>query len=104
MVRRVIQPGVGPLLPKAVDAALPAVRVDGTAYVVDLGRRQFRDTFNVNGRIDFDSVEGQRLCAATGVVTCLRCGMSVIVPMSDEDDEWRCMRCGRTVGGPFPNH
>ena len=85
--------------------ALPIVRMNGTAYMVDLGQRQFRDTFNLQGWIDFDSVKGERLRSLIGVVTCLRCGMSVIVSMTPgNDDRLRCMRCSDVVAGPFPNH
>ena len=78
---------------------LPTVRLQGTAYFVDLARRQFRDTMNIQQHIDFDSAKGVALCRQAGVVTCLRCGMSAIVATSRREDDLRCMRCRTVVCG-----
>ena len=74
---------------------LPVVSLGGTAYLVDLGQRQFRETMNPSSYVDFDTVKGEQLCRQAGVVTCLRCGMSVIAAPVEE---LRCMRCGGPVG------
>jgi len=73
---------------------LPVVRLGGMAYFVDLSLRQFRETMNPRNYVDFDSVKGEELCAQAGVVTCLSCGMSVIVPASLREERLRCVRCG----------
>ena len=84
---------------------LPTVRLNSKAYVIDLALRQFRDTFNPQSRIDFDSVKGQQLCQQASVITCLQCGMSVIVAADLEDDDFRCMKCGTRINvGPFPEN
>ena len=81
----------------------PMIEQNGTRYVIDLGLRQFRDTFSPQNHIDFDSVHGQQLCQQASVISCLQCGMSVIVAASLEGDEFRCMKCGTKINvGPFP--
>lgn len=77
---------------------IPNVLLDGTAYFVDLGQRQFRETMNPASYVDFDSVKGQQFCREVGVVTCLGCGMSVIAPTVENLDDTRCMRCSRMTG------
>ena len=37
---------------------LPEVRLDGGTFVVDLRLRQFRQTMNPGGYVDFESVKG----------------------------------------------
>jgi len=64
---------------KNASLVLPIVRVNGTGYYVDLEHRLFRDTMNPSRYIDFDSAAGRHLSRQAGVVTCLRCGASVIV-------------------------
>ena len=54
--------------------SLPVARLNGTAYFVDLRLRQFRETMNPGNYVDFDSVEGRKMCEQAGVVTCLGCG------------------------------
>jgi hypothetical protein len=78
--------------------ALPVVRLRGNAYFVDLEQRQFRETMNPRSFEDFDSVRGQRFCKDAGVVTCLGCGMSVIVSTVKDLDEARCIKCSRLIG------
>ena len=80
-------------------AVLPVVRLEGTAYFIDLSQRQFRETMNQGDYVDFDSVKGKRLCEEAGVVTCLRCGASVIVAASLLELQLRCVRCGAAVNG-----
>ena len=75
---------------------LPTVRLDHGIYVIDLQLRQFRDTMVPSKRVDFDSVQGRQMCRQTGVVTCLSCGMSVILSVSS-DDALSCTRCGRQL-------
>ena len=47
---------------------LPVVRLENTAYFIDLSLRHFRETMNPRNYVDFDSVKGERLwsraCAA----------------------------------------
>jgi hypothetical protein len=81
----------------ACPRCLPVVMLDGTAWFVDLRLRQFRETTNPHNYVDFDTVKGQRFCQQAGVVTCLRCGTSVIVSGSVLDEDLRCVRCGRVV-------
>ena len=82
---------------------LPTVRLNSKAYVIDLALRQFRDTFNPQKHIDFDSVWGQQLCQQASVISCLQCGMSVITAADLQDDELRCMKCGTRINvGPLP--
>ena len=76
---------------------LPVVRLDGTAWFIDLRLRQFRETMNPHNYVDFDTVKGRQLCRQAAVVTCLRCGMSVIVPGTIPDDGLRCARCGDVI-------
>ena len=76
---------------------LPVLQVKSTGYYVDLGNRQFRETMNPENRVEFDSVNGEELCRQAGVVTCLGCGMSVIIAGGEEGDGLHCMRCGRGV-------
>ena len=84
---------------------LPTVRLNSKAYVIDLAQRQFRDTFNPQKHIDFDSVQGQQLCQQASVISCLQCGMSVIMAASLEGDEFRCMKCGTRINvGPLPEN
>ena len=77
---------------------MPVIRLAGTAYFIDLSHRHFKETMNPGIRVDFDSVEGQRLCRQAGVVTCLNCGTSAIVAASVLDNELSCLRCKRTLG------
>ncbi|MBN1346702.1 MAG: hypothetical protein JXQ73_28685 [Phycisphaerae bacterium] len=76
---------------------LPVVRLDGTAWFVDLRLRQFRETMNPHNYVDFDTVKGTRFCQQAGVVTCLRCGTSVVVSGSPLDEGVCCVRCGWAV-------
>jgi hypothetical protein len=77
---------------------LPIVRLHGAAYFVDLEQRQFKETMNPGNYVDFDSVKGQQFCHEAGVVTCLGCGMSVIVADPGDMTDARCMRCSRKTG------
>ena len=74
--------------------ALPTILLGSKGYFIDLKARLFRETLDPGRYIDFDSVEGERLCRQAGVVTCLRCGASVIVSVSIWGEELRCVRCG----------
>ena len=84
---------------KNASFVLPIARVNGTGYYVDLGHRLFRDTMNPLRYIDFDSAEGRQLCRQAGVVTCLRCGTSVIVSRLMTGNGLRCVRCGGGLHG-----
>jgi len=77
---------------------LPIVQLDGTAYYIDLDHRLFKPVMTPKAYIDFDSVAGLRLCQESGVMTCLQCGMSVIVALQTIDNGLRCGRCGKAVG------
>lgn len=81
----------------AAARSLPVVTLNGTAWFVDLRLRQFRETMNPHNYVDFDTVKGKRFCRQSGVVTCLRCGMSVIVPGSVLDEGLGCARCSGAV-------
>ena len=73
---------------------LPVARLNGSAYFIDLRLRQFRETMNPGSYVDFDSVKGREMCEQAGVVTCLGCGLSVIVSFAFDGEGLRCMRCG----------
>ena len=74
---------------------LPIVRINGTAYYIDLVQRQFRDVMLPRDHISFDSVKGIEMRHALGVVTCLACGMSVMI--AERLEKMRCLRCGRQI-------
>lgn len=76
---------------------LPAVRLNGTGYYIDISGRQFRETMNPAKRVDFDSALGENLCLRVGIVTCRGCWLSVLVGAREAGDGLRCMRCGRPV-------
>ena len=76
---------------------LPVARLDDAGYFIDLRLRQFRETMNPGSYVDFDSVKGREMCLQAGVVTCLGCGLSVIVSAFDGEGS-RCMRCGGVIG------
>jgi hypothetical protein len=78
---------------------LPVVRLAGNAYFVDLEYRHFKETMNPGNYVDFDSVKGQRFCQEASVITCLGCGMSVIVPPVGDLADARYIRCSRMIGG-----
>ena len=73
---------------------LPTISIGGKGYFVDLEARLFRETMNPGNYVDFDSVRGKELRRQAGVVTCLSCGASVIVPISIMGNRLRCVRCG----------
>ena len=75
---------------------LPVARLNEAAYFIDLRQRQFRETMNPGSYVDFDSVKGRKMCKRAGVVTCLGCGLSVIMSPSAIEG-LRCCRCGRVV-------
>lgn len=79
--------------------ALPTILVGGKGYFIDLEARLFRETMDPGCYIDFDSVKGKWLSQQTGVVTCLRCGASVIVAASLLEVQLRSVRCGSAVEG-----
>ncbi len=76
---------------------LPTVRLAHGIYVIDLRLRQFRDTMVPSKRVDFDPVQGGPMCRQAGVVTCLSCGMSVIIPVGVDDNALSCARRGRRL-------
>ena len=79
--------------------ALPTILLGGKGYFIDLESRLFRATMDSGRYVDFDSVKGKGLCGQVGVVTCLRCGASVIVAASLHEEQLRCVRCGAAVEG-----
>ena len=85
-------------VPTSPSIGLPAISIDRTTYFVNLALRILRKAFDPHGHVDFDSVEGVRLCRLAGVVTCSRCGMSAIVALSDREDVRNCMRCRERLG------
>ena len=72
-------------------------RLNDAACFIDLRLRQFRETTNPGRYVDFDSAKGGKMCQLAGVVTCLGCGLSVIVSAFDGEG-LRCMRCRGVVG------
>ena len=81
-------------------AALPTIVIDGETYFVDLSLRVFRRAFSPGKYIDFDSIEGERLCRSGGVVSCRQCGMSAIASQAAlRKEALRCMRCQRRLDG-----
>ena len=81
-----------------VRPALPTVLLGGKGYFIDLEARLFRETVNPGRYVDFDSVKGKRLCQEAGVVTCLRCGASVIVAAAGRRQGLHCVRCKEAIG------
>ena len=78
---------------------LPIARLVDSPYFIDLRLRQFRETMNPGSYVDFDSVEGRTKCRKAGVVTCLRCGFSVIMSPSAIEEGLRCWRCDQVIEG-----
>ena len=79
--------------------SLPTIVLGSKGCFVDLQARLFRETMDPGRHIDFDSVKGTELCKLAGVVTCLRCGASVMAAGSLMDDKLRCVRCGGWIQG-----
>lgn len=79
------------------DRALPTILLGGKGYFIDLEARLFRETMDPGRYIDFDSAKGSGLCKQAGIVTCLRCGASVIVSAALCGAQLRCVRCGTAV-------
>ena len=77
-------------------ATLPAVRIDGRAWIINLASRQFHEAFN-GKHVPFDSVKGCELCRQAAVMTCLHCGASAIVAHEMLQQQLRCVRCGRAI-------
>ena len=77
--------------------ALPTIVLGGKGYFIDLEKRLFRETMDPGRYVDFDSVKGKWLCEQAGVVTCLRCGASVIVAATLRKEQPRCVRCGAFI-------
>ena len=77
--------------------ALPTILLGGKGYVIDLEARLFRETMDPGRYVDFDSVKGSELRERAGIVTCLRCGASVMVSAALRGAQLRCVRCGLTL-------
>ena len=80
-----------------VKPVLPTILLGGKGYFVDLEARLFKETMNPCSYVDFDSVKGQELSQQAGVVTCLRCGASVIVSAALRVERLKCVRCGAFI-------
>jgi len=85
-----------------VPAVLPVARIEGTAYLIDLESRFFREALYPGRYVDFDTVKGRTLCGLAGVITCLRCGTSVIMATSMKHVDLRCVCCGAFIRDPEP--
>ena len=72
---------------------LPLFVMDGKQYFADLRLREFRTIDGPLKSIGFDSDQGRQLCLLTGIVTCGRCGMSVMISGFYRDRELCCMNC-----------
>jgi len=72
---------------------LPVLWLGEKRYWIDLRLQEFRTVDPVLECIGFDSAEGRRLCRLANVVTCPRCGTSVIVSGWMAGKELRCVRC-----------
>lgn len=81
---------------------IPTTLLGGKAYVIDLEARLFRETMDPGRYVDFDSAKGSELREQAGIVTCLGCGTSVIIPASLRGTQLRCVRCGMTLEHPHP--
>ena len=81
----------------SADRCMPTIRIEGTAYFIDLSGRQFREPMDPSSRVDFDSVKGERFCRKAGVVTCLGCGASVIIGVGLADEDLRCVSCRAVI-------
>ena len=77
--------------------SLPTISLGRKGYFIDLQSRLFRETMDPGRYVDFDSVRGKELCEQAGVVTCLRCGASVIVSAALRAGRLWCVRCGAAV-------
>jgi len=77
---------------------LPTILLGGKGYFIDLEARLFRETMDPGRYVDFDSVRGSELREQAGIVTCLGCGTSVIIPVSLRGTQLRCVRCGMPLG------
>ena len=73
--------------------ALPVVLFEGRQYFADLRLNEFRPVRGLFSSIPFDSEQGKVMCISTGVVTCISCGMSVIISKVYENNQLRCMQC-----------
>ena len=80
--------------PARRDRALPTILLGGKGYFIDLEARLFRETMDPGRYVDFDSVKGSELREQAGIVTCLRCGASVIVSAALRGARLWCVRCG----------
>jgi hypothetical protein len=76
---------------------MPTMLLAGKGYFIDLEARLFRETMAPGRYVDFDSAKGQELCEQAGIVTCLRCGASVVVSAALRGAPLRCVRCGTAV-------
>ena len=72
---------------------LPLFLMDGKRYFADLRMREFRIIGGSLQSIGFDSDKGRRMCLQTGIVTCGKCGMSVMLSSFYHDRELCCMNC-----------
>lgn len=67
--------------------------VGGRRFFADLRLREFRTIDGPLESIRFDSDKGRRMCQQTGIVTCERCQMSVMISSFDRDRQLCCMNC-----------
>lgn len=72
---------------------LPIVRYGETMYFADLRLKHFGDINNPHNYIDFESVQGQQICAQNGVVTCFHCGTTAIISTALDMEKLRCTQC-----------
>ncbi len=78
---------------EAVPRSLPIILYEGQQYFTDLRLNEFRPVRGLFSSIPFDSEQGKVMCRSTGVVTCISCGMSVIISKVYENNQLRCMQC-----------
>ena len=83
-------------IPKYWNEPEPIIQMEGHTYFVDLRNKVFGNPWkplDTSEMVHFSSAEGQRLCRLVHVVTCRKCGNSVIVRTDVSKSRLRCMRC-----------
>ena len=75
---------------------LPIVNLHGVDYFVDTPLNKFREVDNPYNVIDFDSENGQQMCAECVVRECPDCGFDELFH-EDETGKMVCSMCGNPV-------
>ena len=83
---------------RLLQRVLPTVQILERHYFIDLESHQFRNTEDPQDTVAFPSDEGRRMCIQAGVLTCPRCGTSVIIALFHTDAPLHCISCGLRLG------